>query len=1520
MKKKSILIFLLSSPLFICLEAKHYSKITDFSPGKICFELNIDTIYHETNNLIISPKLFVDKIPGNFSLPIDKINLVRLPVHANIIIKRSDPIILKNFLPTINQKEKFSIGDSKFSDIKINNNNRKYNGGVFLTQTRDFNNEPVSLLHVNVVEQLNGDWVWYKKTNVELNWNGNQDVKLLSDEIKNQITTDTFNSRILDIQTSDYMNSNNLIRIEVNKDGLYRIPMDSLYAINPSLINVEFQKYRLYNKDIEQMIDTDPSLGIIFFGEHASPSLDAEYDYNLYKIPNVYWLTWGEGEGLRYGLEDVYPSDDMSTVQIPVSFQSNEKFESNDRLIRSVGENNNQNWDMIDRYFFDEIIYTGGNQNYYINTPNSNNNGLYRIKIRLESAIDGLRRVNINLNERFLGSAEWGGKSSEEFISDFFSNDDLINGINTLNLSVETLDDGVDKIALDWIEIDYDRNYVANNDRLLFQRDGNYDSNSHFKISGLADSEVLIYKIGQTRLTNYLPVDSGDNWEIVFQDYVFDQYQKYYISSFSSLSYPQSLSSVEPLSDIHLEQAKYIILAPDSFRQELEPMITHHGAVIKTPESIYRTYSDGLRSPYAIRNFLSDAYISWLEIPEFVLIAQDSVIPAMLIQSIGYGSTYSDYWFSLLAGNDLLPDIAVGRFPASSKDELNIMVNKNISIINQENQIWENSVLMIGGYDDEFKIQSEELIPNIIQNGFFTKRLYVDLFSEDGPFYGSTNTLLDYFEDGVSYINFFGHGGGAVWGDRSLFTGSSYDNLDNLGKLPFITSMTCYTSDLFHWNSLGKNMLSYQNGGAYSWFGSSGISWLTNNFLLLESIHNHLFSNDMQDMPIGNLINQAKVDYLFNNNTWPEIAVSQIFQYNLFGDPGLNKPIYNKANIEPDNYSVASGSNIDLNIVDQNIDSISIQLLDDNYFPLTNVLSLNEPIFTVPSDIDSGQITLSGVYKNLNNNYQFSVSMNVNNPFIEIINILPEYPVLGDSISINAIIDYPDQVSIVECWVDSSFHSNMSNKGNFIYELDTKLPTLNFESNNINAYLRVITSENSIKYSNSFNIGLYSEIDVYPVSIDLPLSNQIGLSNLFINETNGHGNINIALEIQKEGDEPYVQLFQESYDVVSYEQISKTFETPFPSGKHNFKLSVVNNKKHDSDTTYFLDTSITINRFFITPEHGTTEDLQGNDTVTFESLDFFISPGIIDENDMVSFENMISVNIRETQASLVPVIEYVGLNPLLIKMDNKINWTGNWKHERALTDTLLFQLNPESGIWYPLFGEWKNNTFQFDGSGTTSLAWIKSNDNTPPYLEAFIDGQQLSRGSFISPNPDITIHARDESGIDIENSKFFKNGSDWDMPKNEIKITSNGILTQLNFKPKLNSNDKTIEILLSDMMENVSDTLNLKFFIAEEMELMDYGNFPNPFNISTMFTYELTRSVEDLTLTIYTIDGRKIKEFNNTNYDLGSNLNLNGYHEIIWDGKDKWGSEIANGIYFYKYKLKFDDKSYTSIGKVARSR
>ena len=69
-------------------------------------------------------------------------------------------------------------------------------------------------------------------------------------------------------------------------------------------------------------------------------------------------------------------------------------------------------------------------------------------------------------------------------------------------------------------------------------------------------------------------------------------------------------------------------------------MLIHYDAVLKTPESIYRTYSNGVISPYAIKEFLTNSYINWSIRPEFVLIAQDKQIPAMSMQTMVYGSAF----------------------------------------------------------------------------------------------------------------------------------------------------------------------------------------------------------------------------------------------------------------------------------------------------------------------------------------------------------------------------------------------------------------------------------------------------------------------------------------------------------------------------------------------------------------------------------------------------------------------------------------------------------------------------------------------------------------------------------------------------------------------------------------------------------------------------------------------------------------------------------------------------------------
>ncbi|TET17858.1 MAG: hypothetical protein E3J78_07085, partial [Candidatus Cloacimonadota bacterium] len=63
---------------------------------------------------------------------------------------------------------------------------------------------------------------------------------------------------------------------------------------------------------------------------------------------------------------------------------------------------------------------------------------------------------------------------------------------------------------------------------------------------------------------------------------------------------------------------------------------------------------------------------------------------------------------------------------------------------------------------------------------------------------------------------------------------------------------------------------------------------------------------------------------------------------------------------------------------------------------------------------------------------------------------------------------------------------------------------------------------------------------------------------------------------------------------------------------------------------------------------------------------------------------------------------------------------------------------------------------------------------------------------------------------------------------------------------------------------------------------------------STIFTYHLTRDADELSLKLFTSGGKLIKEF------IESNVN-EGYHEIVWDLKDKKNNPVANGVYFYRF-------------------
>lgn len=77
----------------------------------------------------------------------------------------------------------------------------------------------------------------------------------------------------------------------------------------------------------------------------------------------------------------------------------------------------------------------------------------------------------------------------------------------------------------------------------------------------------------------------------------------------------------------------------------------------------------------------------------------------------------------------------------------------------------------------------------------------------------------------------------------------------------------------------------------------------------------------------------------------------------------------------------------------------------------------------------------------------------------------------------------------------------------------------------------------------------------------------------------------------------------------------------------------------------------------------------------------------------------------------------------------------------------------------------------------------------------------------------------------------------------------------------------------------------------------DFGlrqNYPNPFNPLTTIAYQLA-SNDNVVLKIYNLTGQEIKTLVNERQSAG-------LQQVVWDGKDDSGQEVASGIYLYRLR------------------
>lgn len=90
-------------------------------------------------------------------------------------------------------------------------------------------------------------------------------------------------------------------------------------------------------------------------------------------------------------------------------------------------------------------------------------------------------------------------------------------------------------------------------------------------------------------------------------------------------------------------------------------------------------------------------------------------------------------------------------------------------------------------------------------------------------------------------------------------------------------------------------------------------------------------------------------------------------------------------------------------------------------------------------------------------------------------------------------------------------------------------------------------------------------------------------------------------------------------------------------------------------------------------------------------------------------------------------------------------------------------------------------------------------------------------------------------------------------------------------------------------------TLNMPFNIEQ--------NYPNPFNPNTTIRFVLP-AVGDVTLTIYNIQGQKVRTFHLPNTSAG-------YHSVTWDATNDLDEQVSAGVYLYQLQSRLHYNSHT---------
>jgi len=631
-----------------------------------------------------------------------------------------------------------------------------------------------------------------------------------------------------------------------------------------------------------------PNDSIVFFGQAIN---------SAYTNINVYQLFWGETPGMRMSTKVAAPNHNgfAEYAWHTVSFEEN----SGDNFwpaTPGAPENDFVFWDLLTAPDSFTTTFDLPHLNLLASDTTS------QFGIVFQEKTNSFHNIKILINDHTLFQKQFDADSL--FKVEIPLKTDILKPQNNTLIVQSELNSGVwtDKLYMNKFVIQYPVSFIVQNNEALIETD---QQAQNLELSGFTTTPIRIFDISNPMLpeifTKSTIIGSGSNYQVQFFN---DNANTLYVCTESMYTTPEiKWASSEALKSTK-NCAEYMIITPKKYIPAVQPLMDYYcgqgvETMVVSPDEIFDTFNGGLVHPQSVKAFLSYAFHHWKTSPSYALLVGDSNIdyldyfqtgkqndvPVYLTYMDSVGLAPNDHYYVCLDGDDLYPEMAIGRIPGKNISDIEKMVMKRLNY-SKSHKIAGQRNLFISDND------ADNIFANICERSlnYLSDRMkQVHLaFTEQSDLDTFTGEIIQYLNHGALIAAYIGHGSIDNWAGEPLLHANDIQRIDPDTPLTFYVSLNCMSGyfALPDRYSLSQKLMLPETKGAIGIFAPTAMAQVWEIEIMAQSLFSLIRSNP--NLPIGDLVMGTKIASFAKG-----IRASTVQMFTLTGDPmvKLNFPL-----------------------------------------------------------------------------------------------------------------------------------------------------------------------------------------------------------------------------------------------------------------------------------------------------------------------------------------------------------------------------------------------------------------------------------------------------------------------------------------------------------------------------------------------------------------------------------------------------------------------------------------------------